>query len=101
MVLSMEQVILSVNIGMLMAIVYTLRIVVLLEKKIDVSPWYPRLDEWYHLQEEQNWGSLKNSIYFSDHVLNFWIDETHSVKRIKRNAVKINKIINNISIEEI
>jgi len=59
---------------------------------IDVSPWYSRLDTWYELIPEQKLIPLNNSIHFSDHVLNLWLDESHTIDQIKRNCIKINEL---------
>lgn len=60
---------------------------------IDVSPWYSRLDTWYNLTFEQKYIPLNNSIYFSEHVLNLWLDETHTIEQIKKNCRKINQLL--------
>lgn len=62
---------------------------------VDISTWYPCLHKFYSNQEDSD---LKNSIYISDNIVNFWVTEKYSESKIKDDIVEINKILKNNSL---
>ncbi len=63
------------------------------KQKIDVSPWYSCLDDWFELDDVQKSINLDNSRLFAHQVLNFWVDESHTEDQIRKDASIINNIV--------
>jgi hypothetical protein len=65
------------------------------KNNVDISTWYPCLHRFYGNQED---CELKNSIYVSDNIVNFWVTEKYSELKIKEDITKINNILKNNSL---
>lgn len=60
-------------------------------QNIDISSWYPSLNKIYVPEQ-----SCPCAEYISDHVVNLWVDETHSLSQIKVEIDAINKIMEEV-----
>ena len=61
------------------------------KENIDISSWYPSL---YKMYSNQKSSFFKNSNIIDRQIVNLWVLPEYSVKKIKNNIKKINKILN-------
>ncbi|NFO13099.1 aminotransferase DegT [Clostridium botulinum] len=67
------------------------------KNNIDISTWYPCLHNFYNNQSDEE---LKNSIYVSENLVNFWVTEKYEIDKIINDISKINDIVRGMTINE-
>ncbi len=63
------------------------------EKGIDISNWYPSLNELYSSQINEE---LRNSKYIAERIVNLWTDSSKTINQIEKDCKVILQIIENI-----
>ncbi|KHD15801.1 DegT/DnrJ/EryC1/StrS family aminotransferase [Clostridium butyricum] len=60
------------------------------ENNVDISTWYPCLNRFYNNQSDED---VKNSLYVSDYIVNFWVTEKYTIEKIENDIQIINAVL--------